>query len=83
MDVNTMEEIVQFCASNDIVLMADEVYQENIYDSNTQFRSFRSVLKSMGPSVGNVQLASMHSVSKGFIGEYGVCCLLLVLLFVL
>jgi len=51
--------------------MADEVYQENIYDERRPFSSFRKVLHEMGPTYNSVELASFHSVSKGVFGECG------------
>ncbi len=60
-----MKEVVQFCADNDIVLLADEVYQTNIY-AKTPFTSFKKVV---AQSKSPVELVSFHSVSKGFLGE--------------
>jgi len=52
--------------------MADEVYQSNIYNPEIPFISFRKVLAEMGnPYRENVELISMHSVSKGLMGECG------------
>jgi hypothetical protein len=34
-----MHEVVNFCSRNKLVLMADEVYQENVYDDNAEFVS--------------------------------------------
>lgn len=51
--------------------MADEVYQNNIY-TDTPFISVRKVLAEMGaPYSTNVELVSMHSTSKGRLGECG------------
>eukprot|EP01135_Chromosphaera_perkinsii_P009550 Nk52_evm1s1809 gene=Nk52_evmTU1s1809 len=67
-----MEEIIDFCKQNKIMLLADEVYQTNIYDpENYPFHSFKKVLKSMGSGYQDVELISFHSTSKGFIGECG------------
>merc|ERR1712146_330801 len=67
-----MKKIVDLCIEENIVLMADEVYQENIYNSKTPFTSFRKVCHDMGPDVwNNIQLISFHSVSKGYFGECG------------
>jgi len=62
-----MKEIVQFCEQNSIVLLADEVYQTNIYGS-TPFTSFKKVVCDLKSSC---ELISFHSVSKGFLGECG------------
>ncbi|OQS06931.1 alanine aminotransferase 2, partial [Thraustotheca clavata] len=66
-----MREIVQFCKDEKLVLMADEVYQENVYAEDKKFISFKKVLKDMGPAYDSVELASFHSTSKGFTGECG------------
>jgi len=53
------------------VLMADEVYQENVYGSRP-FVSCKKVLASMGePWSSQVELVSFHTVSKGAYGECG------------
>lgn len=44
--VESMREIVDFCYRKSLVLMADEVYQTNIY-SSTPFTSFRKVVLEM------------------------------------
>ncbi|KAF0685004.1 Aste57867_23033 [Aphanomyces stellatus] len=71
LNVDNMKEIVQFCQDERLVLMADEVYQENVYVNDKTFVSFKKVLKDMGPAYDNVELASFHSTSKGFTGECG------------
>lgn len=64
---------MQFCADEGLLLLADEVYQENIWTPDKPFISFKKVLRDFGPdhSAAGLQLASFHSVSKGFIGECG------------
>lgn len=63
-------QVVEFCLENDLVLIADEVYQENVYDPARKFQSFRSVALEMQVE-NKVEIASLHSVSKGFFGECG------------
>jgi len=54
------------------MILADEVYQSNIYCDENPFISFRKVLAEMGePYASSVELISMHSVSKGLLGECG------------
>ena len=92
------------------MLIADEVYQANIYAAGKEFHSFKKVrsppacsgseggacgraglclaarlaregrrrhvpqvLREMGPEYDDVPLVSMHSTSKGFVGECGRC----------
>lgn len=66
----SMEQTIEFCRSKRLVLMADEVYQTNVYGT-TPFLSFKKVLRDMGPQYKDVELVSFHSVSKGFLGECG------------
>lgn len=72
-----IREILSFAAAEKLVVLADEVYQENIWGAKA-FKSFRSVAVEMGlvdpantHANKGVQLASFHSVSKGFTGECG------------
>ncbi|XP_004345426.2 alanine aminotransferase [Capsaspora owczarzaki ATCC 30864] len=71
LSMESMRGIVELCHREHLVLLADEVYQTNVYQDQRPFVSFRKVLKSMGPEFSNVELISFHSVSKGFIGECG------------
>ncbi|KAG0209373.1 hypothetical protein BGX28_010361 [Mortierella sp. GBA30] len=67
-----MREIIEFCRKNRVILLADEVYQTNIYKPNERpFHSFKKVLKSMGPAYDGFEMISYHSISKGMIGECG------------
>ena len=67
-----IEDIIKICYENEIVIIADEVYQANIYSEEKPFISFRKVLAELGePYRDNVELISLHSVSKGLMGECG------------
>lgn len=65
-----LEIICKFCAKYDILLLADEVYQRNIYDEKKEFISAKKVAIET-PGCEKLQLISFHSTSKGFIGECG------------
>ncbi|KAL7531930.1 hypothetical protein ACHAXR_004310, partial [Thalassiosira sp. AJA248-18] len=65
-----LEIICKFCAKYDIVLLADEVYQRNIYNEEKEFVSAKKVAIET-PGCENLQLISFHSTSKGLIGECG------------
>ncbi|EED93441.1 alanine aminotransferase [Thalassiosira pseudonana CCMP1335] len=65
-----LEIICTFCAKHNIVLLADEVYQRNIYDDKKEFVSAKKVAVET-PGCENLQLISFHSTSKGLIGECG------------
>ncbi|KAF9194982.1 hypothetical protein BGZ51_005946 [Haplosporangium sp. Z 767] len=67
-----MREIIEFCRQNRVILLADEVYQTNIYQPKSRpFHSFKKVLMSMGPKYEDFEMISYHSISKGMIGECG------------
>ncbi|CAG9465317.1 unnamed protein product [Pedinophyceae sp. YPF-701] len=73
--------IVDFCARENLVLMADEVYQANIYSPDARWQSFKKVLRDMEAdgslgqgtpeSPASPAMMSMMSTSKGFYGECG------------
>jgi len=62
---------VRFCSKEGLVLMADEVYQENIYQGAAPFHSFKKVASELGGDAAGLELVSFHSTSKGFLGECG------------
>lgn len=61
--------VIQFARRHGLTILADEVYQENVYAEGRRFVSFARVLHDLGDET--VTLASFHSVSKGFLGECG------------
>ncbi|VDK39246.1 unnamed protein product [Taenia asiatica] len=64
--------VLRFAHRNNLLVLADEVYQHNIYAPDRDFHSFKSVLHDLGGNIATeVQLASMMSASKGFMGECG------------
>eukprot|EP01137_Pigoraptor_chileana_P005876 Opistho-2@49552 len=71
LEADNIKDIIQFCHRERLVILADEVYQTNVYDPSLSFQSFKKVLKSMGPTYEDVELFSFHSISKGFVGECG------------
>ncbi|TYI45919.1 hypothetical protein E1A91_D13G071200v1, partial [Gossypium mustelinum] len=63
--------IVEFYKEEGLVLLADEVYQENVYVPEKKFHSFKKVARSMGYGEKDIHLVSFQSVSKGYYGECG------------
>ena len=61
--------IIGFARRHSLSLLADEVYQENVYASGSRFVSFARVMHDLGET--DVPLFSIHSVSKGYLGECG------------
>ena len=74
-----VRDVVQFCSKHNLVLLADEVYQENVYDETAEFYSCKRAAYDVGllqkdddgAMIANVELASFHSTSKGVFGECG------------
>lgn len=67
-----IRDLIVFCHNNRLILCADEVYQENIYNSQRPFISARKVLGTMQePYKSGLELVSFHTVSKGAYGECG------------
>jgi alanine transaminase len=86
--------VIQFAAEKQLVVMADEVYQTNVFIG--EFTSFKKTLREMQKrepgKYDNVELASLHSISKGmgilswsaltrrcrhrFISSLALCCVL-------
>ena len=64
LDEDSMMEVIEFAREHGLMIIADEVYQENVYGG--KFLSFAKVL-----GTKQVPLASLHSISKGFLGECG------------
>ncbi|CAM9412512.1 unnamed protein product [Chrysoparadoxa australica] len=70
-----VRSIVKFAAEENLVLLADEVYQENIWKKGKEFVSLRKAAFDQGYTAQHgadrLSLVSFHSTSKGFIGECG------------
>ena len=64
-----IEMIIRFAKKYNLSIMADEVYQENVYKAGLKFFSFARVMNELKET--GVTLFSFHSVSKGFFGECG------------
>jgi alanine transaminase len=60
----SIREVIKFAKEHQLAIIADEVYQENVYAG--EFVSFAKVL-----GKDSVPLFSMHSISKGYFGECG------------
>ncbi|XP_035226253.1 alanine aminotransferase 2-like isoform X2 [Stegodyphus dumicola] len=71
MSQNDMQNVIKFAYEENLLILADEVYQYNVYDSDLKFFAFKKVMKEMGLPFSNIQLASFMSGSKGYMGECG------------
>lgn len=70
-----LRALIRFCARANLLLLADEVYQENVH-CERPFISLKKILRAMEQAgeldgFDPVELVSFHSVSKGVFGECG------------
>ncbi|MGA3160253.1 MAG: aminotransferase class I/II-fold pyridoxal phosphate-dependent enzyme [Terracidiphilus sp.] len=70
LDEKNIAMVLNFARQHGLAVLADEVYQENIYLPGDKFVSFARVLDAT--EIDDVSLFSFHSCSKGFLGECGV-----------
>lgn len=64
-----IQMVIRFAQRHHLSIMADEVYQENVYAPGCKFFSFAKVMHDLNDT--ETTLFSFHSVSKGFLGECG------------
>jgi aspartate/methionine/tyrosine aminotransferase len=69
MDWDNIAMVIRFAKAHNLTILADEVYQENVYLAGDRFVSFAKVLTELGEK--DVSLFSFHSCSKGYLGECG------------
>ncbi|XP_063748301.1 alanine aminotransferase 2-like isoform X2 [Eleginops maclovinus] len=71
-DRKSIEDVIRFAATEGLVLLADEVYQDSVYGQGKEFLSYKRVLFEMGKEYSEtVELISFHSLSSGCMGECG------------
>lgn len=76
LSADNIASVIELAAEEKLVVLADEVYQTNVFEG--KFHSFKKGLRDLQTSdknkegkFDNVELASLHSISKGMVGECG------------
>ncbi len=69
LDEKNVEMVLDFARERGLSVLADEVYQDNVWLPGDRFVSFARVLERT--KIRDVSLFSFHSVSKGYLGECG------------
>lgn len=69
--LENIQEIIKWAWKKKLFILADEVYQDNIYSEKNKFYSFKKVAIELSVPYSNIEIVSFYSVSKGFIGECG------------
>lgn len=68
-----IRSVLEFAAEEKLVVIADEVYQTNVFEG--KFKSFKQGLRELQKETpgrfDDIELASLHSISKGMVGECG------------
>lgn len=54
LSVENLRDLIQFCNDEKIVLLADEVYQENVYQDDRPFVSAKKVKNKKNPKNHNI-----------------------------
>lgn len=61
-------QVIEFASKHNLIIIADEVYQHNIWAEGAKFHSFKKCMSDMNITS---ELVSMMSASKGYMGECG------------
>jgi alanine transaminase len=73
LSASAIKSVLQVAAEEKLVVIADEVYQTNIFKG--EFISFKKSLRDLQKEspgkYDNIELVSLHSISKGMVGECG------------
>ncbi|KAJ8368872.1 hypothetical protein SKAU_G00089000 [Synaphobranchus kaupii] len=68
----SIEEVIRLAAEERLFLLVNEVDQDSVHAEGCEFVSYRKVLFEMGPPFSDmVELVSVHSIARGFMGEGG------------
>jgi alanine transaminase len=72
LNLENIKNIIKWAYEKKLFILADEVYQDNIYQEGGKFHSFKKVANQLGEPWSKMEIASFYSASKGFMGECGV-----------
>ena len=71
LEPDQLSDLVEFARRKHLVILADEVYQENIFlAAGHHFVSMKKIVRDL--KADDVSVVSFHSISKGVTGECGV-----------
>ncbi|EEH09537.1 alanine transaminase [Histoplasma capsulatum G186AR] len=70
---DAIKSVIDVAVESNLVILADEVYQTNVFKGEfTSFKKRLRQLQQVAPAeYDHVELASLHSISKGMVGECG------------
>jgi alanine transaminase len=71
LSLENMQAIIKWAYEKRLFILADEVYQDNVYIEGMKWHSFKKVAFQLGAPYSNMEIASFYSTSKGWMGECG------------
>ncbi|CAF0921866.1 unnamed protein product, partial [Brachionus calyciflorus] len=71
LSLENMQKIIKWAYERKLFILADEVYQDNVYAEGMKFHSFKKVAFELGHPYSQMEIGSFYSTSKGFMGECG------------
>lgn len=71
LSLENIQAIVKWAYKKKLVIMADEVYQDNVYLDGLKFHSLKKTAYELGAPYSEMEIFSFYSTSKGFMGECG------------
>ena len=69
LSLENIQQIIKWAYEKRLFILADEVYQDNVYIDGMKFHSFKKVAYELGYPYSEMEIASFYSTSKGFMGE--------------
>lgn len=69
--LENIQAIIKWAHTKKLFILADEVYQDNVYAEGMKFHSFKKVAHDLGYPYSKMEIASFYSTSKGYMGECG------------
>jgi alanine transaminase len=71
LSLENIQAIIKWAHTKKLFILADEVYQDNVYADGMKFHSFKKVAYDLGVPYSKMEIASFYSTSKGYMGECG------------
>lgn len=71
LSLENIQAILKWAHEKRLFILADEVYQDNVYADGMKFHSLKKTAYEMGLPYSEMEIVSFYSTSKGFMGECG------------
>lgn len=71
LSLENIQQIIKWAYEKRLFILADEVYQDNVYMTGMKFHSVKKTAYDMDFPYRGMEIVSFYSTSKGFMGECG------------